>query len=141
MTDPQGRVIALYYNDCGDLVARVENPGTPAERTTRWGGYLADGLARWSLSPEGLATLAEWDLDGNLLETRQGVVSGAPADLMLGTGTWSPTLPTTGIRPMGYAYNAVGSEQAGLLCESDAVLVGKNECYRQNYRDVVDYCD
>ena len=108
VTDPQGRVIALYYNGYGDLVARVENPGTPAERTTRWGGYLEDGLARWSLSQEGLATLAEWDLDGNLLETRQGLVAGAPADLMLGASSWSPALPTTGIRLMGYAYNAVG---------------------------------
>jgi hypothetical protein len=35
----------------------------------------------------------------------------------------------------------IKSEQAGLRCESDAVLVGKNECYRQDYRDVVDYCD
>lgn len=35
----------------------------------------------------------------------------------------------------------IKSEQSGLLCESGAIFVGKNECYRQDYRDIVDYCD
>lgn len=35
----------------------------------------------------------------------------------------------------------IKSEQSGLLCEDGAVFVAKNECYRQDYRDIVDYCD
>lgn len=35
----------------------------------------------------------------------------------------------------------IKSEQESLLCDSKAVFVGKKECYRQDYRDIVDYCD
>ena len=108
VTDHQGRTTTIYYNGYGDVVARVENPGTPAERVMRWGGHQADGLARWSLNHDGMATLAEWDLDGNLLETRQGIVTGAPADLLLGAGTWAPVLPASGVRQTAYQYNTVG---------------------------------
>lgn len=108
VTDHQGIVTAIYYNTYGDVIARVENPGTAAERVTRWGGHKADGLARWSINQEGIATLSEWDREGNLLETRQGIISGAPSDLMLGAGTWFPVLSSTGIRQIGYSYNDTG---------------------------------
>ena len=107
-TSPGGQITYHRHNAAGDLIARIADPGTSGERLTRWGGHRADGLPRWSLDADGIATAIEWDRNGRLLATRQGLPTNPPsADPMLGAGAWTPAWASS-LRQTLYAYSPAG---------------------------------
>ena len=122
-TDAQGRGVAWRHSAHGDVTARIENPGTLAERLTRWGGHQADGLPRWELSPEGVLTLWAWDAAGRPVSARQGLASEpAPVDPDLGSTSWVATLAGGPQRATAYLYDAAGLLERVTLPDGTATV-------------------
>ncbi len=111
ITDPKGVVTTLLYNAYGDLVAKETGTGTSGAELTRWGGYLPDGLPRWSIDAWGVVTRYEWDLEGRLLESAQWAATGLPSDPGLGATSWSPPAAPSHARTAAYTYSAAGRVQ------------------------------